>query len=149
MSTLPNPSVRKRCFAPVVDARTRLLVLGSLPGEQSLAAQQYYANPQNKFWSLLTALTGEDMVAVSYAARLNLLRKHRIGLWDVLGTCEREGSLDSAIWKPAANDFERIRYLCPQLEVVGFNGQVSGKYAPLFESQGYSTVVLPSSSPAT
>ena len=102
----------------------------------------------NQFWSLLTALTGDDMVTVSYPIRLELLRKHRIGLWDVLGACEREGSLDSAIRKPAANDFERLRHLCPDLMTVGFNGQTSGKFAPQFAEQGYRTVVLPSSSPA-
>jgi hypoxanthine-DNA glycosylase len=88
------------------------------------------------------------MVAVPYAARLDLLRKHRIGLWDVLGACEREGSLDSAIRRPAANDFNRLRHVCPELRTVGFNGQASGKFAPLFAEQGYRTVVLPSSSPA-
>jgi hypoxanthine-DNA glycosylase len=96
----------------------------------------------------LTALTGDDMVTAAYAVRLELLRKHRIGLWDVLGACEREGSLDSAIRKPAANDFERLRHLCPALEMVGFNGQASGKFAAQFADAGYRIVVLPSSSPA-
>jgi len=88
------------------------------------------------------------MVTVPYEVRLERLRKHRIGLWDVLAACEREGSLDSAIRKPAANDFDRLRDLCPELETVGFNGQASGKFAPQFAVQGYRTVVLPSSSPA-
>ena len=66
----------------------------------------------------------------------------------MLAACEREGSLDSAIRNPAANDFERLRHLCPVLETVGFNGQASGKFAPQFAAQGYRTVVLPSSSPA-
>jgi hypoxanthine-DNA glycosylase len=96
----------------------------------------------------LTAVTGADLVTVSYAVRLDLLRKHGFGLWDVLAACEREGSLDSAIRKPAANDFERLRHLCPQLETVGFNGQASGKFAAAFAAQGYRAVVLPSSSPA-
>lgn len=76
------------------------------------------------------------------------LLAHGVGLWDVLGECEREGSLDSAIRKPAANDFARLRSLCPQLRTVGFNGQASGKFAPQFDAAGYRTVVLPSSSPA-
>jgi hypoxanthine-DNA glycosylase len=66
----------------------------------------------------------------------------------VLGECEREGSLDAAIRNPAANDFDRLRLLCPRLETVGFNGQAAGKFAPQFAAQGYRTVVLPSSSPA-
>jgi hypoxanthine-DNA glycosylase len=135
-------------LAPVIAPDTRILILGSFPGAASLAAQQYYAHPRNQFWRLLTALTGDDMVTVPYEFRLELLRKHRIGLWDVLGACEREGSLDSAIRKPAANDFERLRDLCPELGTVGFNGQASGKFAPQFAQQGYRTIILPSSSPA-
>jgi hypoxanthine-DNA glycosylase len=135
-------------LAPVIAPDTRILILGSFPGAASLAAQQYYAHPRNQFWRLLTALTGDDMVTVPYELRLELLRKHRIGLWDVLGACEREGSLDSAIRKPAANDFERLRDLCPELGTVGFNGQASGKFAPQFAQQGYRTIILPSSSPA-
>lgn len=65
-----------------------------------------------------------------------------------MGECERVGSLDSATRKPAANDFERLRELCPLLETVSFNGQASGKFAPQFSDAGYRTVVLPSSSPA-
>lgn len=93
-------------------------------------------------------MVGEDLAALPYAERLPRLLAHGVGLWDVLGECERVGSLDSAIRKPAANDFERLRHLCPRLRVVGFNGQASGKFAPRFAAQGYRTLVLPSSSPA-
>ena len=135
-------------LAPVLQPDTRILILGSFPGAQSLAAAQYYAHPRNQFWPLVSKLVEEDLAALPYATRLERLLAHRIGLWDVLGACEREGSLDSAIRRPAANDFERLHTLCPQLETVGFNGQASGKFAPLFAQAGYRTVVLPSSSPA-
>ena len=135
-------------LAPVIDARTRILVLGSFPGAASLAAQQYYAHPRNLLWPILSALTGEPLAQLPYAKRLPRLLAHGFGLWDVLGACEREGSLDSAIRKPAANDFARLRELCPLLETVGFNGQTSGKFAPQFAVAGYRTVVLPSTSPA-
>jgi hypoxanthine-DNA glycosylase len=135
-------------LAPVIDARTRILVLGSFPGAASLAAQQYYAHPRNLLWPILSALSGEDLAGMPYAERLPRLLAHGFGLWDVLGACEREGSLDSAIRKPAANDFARLRELCPRLETVGFNGQTSGKFAPQFAAQGYRTLVLPSTSPA-
>lgn len=135
-------------LAPVADARTRILVLGSFPGAVSLAAGQYYAHPRNQLWTILSALTGEDLAALPYAERLPRLLAHGFGLWDVLGACERAGSLDSAIRKPAANDFGRLRELCPQLQTVGFNGQTSGKFAPQFAAQGYRTLVLPSTSPA-
>jgi hypoxanthine-DNA glycosylase len=135
-------------LAPVIAPDTRILVLGSFPGAASLAAQQYYAHPRNQFWKLVGALVGEDLYGLPYDERLPRLLAHRFGLWDVLAACEREGSLDSAIRKPAANDFERLHKLCPQLETVGFNGQASGKFAPQFAQAGYRTVVLPSSSPA-
>ena len=135
-------------LAPVIARNIRILILGSFPGAASLAAQQYYAHPRNQFWRLLSALTGEDLVALPYVERLPRLLAHRIGLWDVLGACERKGSLDSAIRKPAANDFDHLRDLCPDLEVVGFNGQISGKFAPQFAQAGYRTLVLPSTSPA-
>jgi hypoxanthine-DNA glycosylase len=135
-------------LAPVIAPDTRVLVLGSFPGAASLAAGKYYAHPRNQFWPLISAVVGEDLAAMPYEERLPRLLAHRFGLWDVLAGCEREGSLDSAIRKPAANDFDRLRTLCPQLEMVGFNGQASGKFAPQFAQAGYRTVVLPSSSPA-
>lgn len=146
MTTASSPSLIG--LAPVIDPDVRILVLGSFPGAASLAAAQYYAHPRNQFWPLISAVIGEDLAALPYAARLPRLLAHHVGLWDVLAGCEREGSLDSAIRKPAANDFERLRSLCPRLETVGFNGQASGKFAPQFAAAGYRTVVLPSSSPA-
>ncbi|PWF45100.1 DNA-deoxyinosine glycosylase [Massilia glaciei] len=144
----PDPDAVLSGLAPVVAVDTTILILGSFPGAASLAAQQYYAHPQNQLWRLLSDLTGEDLRALAYAERLARLLAHRIGLWDVLGACERRGSLDADIRNPAANDFARLRHLCPLLATVGFNGQTSGKFAPGFAAAGYRTLVLPSSSPA-
>ncbi len=135
-------------LAPVIDANIRVLVLGSFPGAASLAAGQYYAHPRNQLWRLLSEVVGEDLAALPYAERLPRLLAHRFGLWDVLAACEREGSLDANIRAPAANDFDRLRTLCPRLVTIGFNGQASGKFAPQFSSEGYRTLLLPSSSPA-
>lgn len=143
-----HPDTTLTGLAPVIDEHIRILILGSFPGAASLAAQQYYAHPRNHLWPILSALTGEDLAALPYPQRLPRLLAHRIGLWDVLGACKRAGSLDSAIRKPAANDFARLRELCPALEFVGFNGQASGKFAPQFEQEGYRVAVLPSTSPA-
>ncbi len=145
---MPSTLATLSGLAPVIDAETRVLVLGSFPGAASLAAGQYYAHPRNQLWRLLSAILGDDLAALPYAERLPRLLAHRFGLWDVLAACEREGSLDSSIRKPAANDFERLRTLCPRLETVGFNGQASGKFAAQFAAQGYRTLVLPSTSPA-
>ncbi len=143
-----SEATHTRGLAPVLASTTRILILGSFPGAASLAAQQYYAHPRNALWPILSALTGEDLVGLPYAERLPRLLAHGFGLWDVLGACERKGSLDSAIRKPAANDFARLRELCPRLETVGFNGQTAGKFATQFTAEGYRTLVLPSTSPA-
>jgi hypoxanthine-DNA glycosylase len=91
------PVVRKRCFDPVVDERTRILVLGSLPSEQSLARQEYYGNKQNRFWMLMSEVIGVDLSVLNYAARLQAVSANGVGLWDVVAEAHREGSLDSRI----------------------------------------------------
>jgi double-stranded uracil-DNA glycosylase len=135
-------------FPPVLDSTTRILILGSFPGEASLAAQQYYAHPRNQFWRLLSAVLGEELASLPYDQRLQRLLSHRVGLWDVLAACEREGSLDAAIRRPLPNEFAMLKHQCPKLEKVCFNGKTSGRFAPLFAAAGFRTVVLPSSSPA-
>ena len=135
-------------LAPVISSATRILVLGSFPGAASLAAQQYYAHPRNHLWPILSTLLGDNLAGLPYAERLPRLLAHGVGLWDVLGACERAGSLDAAIRAPAANDFARLQQVCPHLETVGFNGQTAGKFAPQFAAAGFRTLVLPSTSPA-
>ena len=140
----------KRSFAAVVDARTRVLVLGSLPGERSLAEQRYYAHPQNRFWTLIGAVVGEDLAAVDYGERLERLKAHRIGLWDVVASARREGSLDSAIRDHAVNDLAELMADLPDLRAVAFNGQASAAMArrQRIDFGSRALIVLPSSSPA-
>ena len=135
-------------FPPVLDRRTRTLILGSFPGEASLAAQQYYAHPRNQFWRLLSAVLHEDLVNLTYDERLQRLLSHRIGLWDVIAACERQGSLDTAIRNAQANDFAVLKQQCPELVRICFNGKTSGRFEPQFAAAGFTTHVLPSSSPA-
>jgi hypoxanthine-DNA glycosylase len=124
------------------------LILGSFPSEASLAASQYYAHPCNQFWRLLGDLFGEPFAGLAYDQRLARLLAHRVGLWDVLAACDREGSLDASITNSRANPFTRLRRLAPHLTDVAFNGQTAGRFAPVFRDAGYFTAVLPSSSPA-
>jgi TDG/mug DNA glycosylase family protein len=140
----------KRSFPPVANERTRLLVLGSLPGEQSLARSQYYANPRNHFWRLIAAVTGLDLVALPYEQRLEALLGAGVGLWDTVGSATRRGSLDSAIRDHAANDLAALAALLPQLRAVAFNGGRSAALGrPLLAaSPGLALIDLPSSSPA-
>lgn len=151
---MPNPHespplpLQLSGLAPVLDHHTRILILGSFPGAASLQAQQYYAHPRNQFWRLLSAVLGDDLAALPYEKRLQALLTHRIGLWDVIALCEREGSLDSAIRRAQANDFAALRQQCPQLVRICFNGKTSGKFEEQFARAGFDTLVLPSSSPA-
>ena len=81
-----------------------MLVLGSLPGDRSLAEQRYYAHPQNQFWRLIGAAVGRELVQLSYEERLAALREAGVGLWDVVARARREGSSDAAIRDASAND---------------------------------------------
>jgi hypoxanthine-DNA glycosylase len=142
---------RKRSFLPVVDARTRILILGSLPGEASLAAGQYYGNPRNAFWRLLETVLDEQLVALNYDDRLAMLRSHGIGLWDVVGEAERRGSLDAAILNPSANDLLALIETLPTLRAVAFNGGTAAKLGSRLlapAADRIELIALPSSSPA-
>jgi double-stranded uracil-DNA glycosylase len=138
-----------RGFPPVVAGHTHTLILGSFPGEASLAAGQYYAHPRNQFWPLLGAVIGEPLLhELPYDDRLVRVLLHGIGIWDVLDACHREGSLDSAIRNAQPNDFDSLREHAPLLRKVCFNGKTSGRFAEVIGAAGYQTLVLPSSSPA-
>jgi len=154
MKTLPASSPLTS-FEPVIDKHITTLILGSFPGKASLDAGQYYAYKHNQFWKLLSKILKDDLLVPSdppskqnYDLRLQRLLFHRIGLWDVLNACEREGSLDSAIRNPQANDFSMLKQQCPELKLVCFNGKTSGKFESMFKEAGFDTLVLPSSSPA-
>lgn len=141
----------KHCFPPVVDAQTRVLILGSLPGEASLAQQQYYAHRQNRFWLLVGDVIGRDLAGMDYAARLNTLLEHHIGLWDVVAQAQRVGSLDSRIRNHASNDLVALVETLPGLIAIAFNGGTSEKIGmrALGENAArYQLIRLPSSSPA-
>src|SRR5512144_1422700 len=115
-----SPTARKHGLAPVLGRDARVLILGSFPGEASLAAQQYYAHPRNHFWPLVGSVIGEAVVAMRYRKRLAALRRHRIGLWDVIVACERRGSLDGAIRNAEHGEIVRVRRAAPKLALVCF-----------------------------
>lgn len=112
-----------RSFAPVAARDAEVLILGSMPGEASLAARRYYAHPQNAFWPVMGMLLGFEAQS-PYALRLRALKSARIALWDVLRACRREGSLDADIAREdlAANDFAAFFRTHPRIRRVFFNG---------------------------
>lgn len=137
-------------FAPVVDDRTRVLILGSLPGDASLKAAQYYAHPQNGFWRLVGAVIGVELATIRYEARLEALGAAGIGLWDVIASAERQGSLDAAIRKPEGADLAALIQRLPDLRAVAFNGATAARLGRRALDQGLDEALidLPSSSPA-
>ena len=110
---------------PIARADVRLFVLGSLPGDASLAAQRYYAHPTNQFWRLLGQAIGEELQALSSEERLKRLAERRIGLWDVIASAARRGSLDQAIREAEHNQIERLLRDFPDLRAIAFNGSTA------------------------
>ncbi len=143
--------MQKHCFAPVVDQHVRLLVLGSLPGDVSLAQKQYYGHPQNQFWRLMSAVMDVDLPSMDYPARLQALLKNGVGLWDVIATAKREGSLDSNIQQQANNDLIGLIDTLPELTAIAFNGATAARHGVRViheRAASYQIITLPSSSPA-
>ena len=138
----------KRGFPPVVDQRTQLLILGSLPGEASLAVGQYYGNPRNAFWTLMEGVIDTPLVPLAYEDRLAALLAHGVGLWDVINEARREGSLDASIRDPSANDLLALIDTLPALRLVAFNGGTAAKLGARLVGDRVATIALPSSSPA-
>jgi double-stranded uracil-DNA glycosylase len=139
-------------FPPVVERGASVLILGSMPGKMSLAARQYYAHPQNSFWRIMRELVDLDPEA-SYPERLDGLKSAGIALWDVVHSCQRKGSLDSAIRNPRPNDFAAFFRKHASIQLVCFNGAKAERcylqlVLPTLAEPSPRRALLPSSSPA-
>jgi hypoxanthine-DNA glycosylase len=143
-------------FAPIVSHNAKVLILGSIPGKISLETNQYYAHPRNSFWFIIGSLFDIEQ-NYNYTKRVNLLQQKGVAVWDVLKTCVREGSLDSAIQESTilANDFQSFYSNYPTIKYVFFNGskaqmvyqkQVQASLSKQFMDLEYFR--LPSTSPA-
>ena len=145
------PAARKRGFPPVADRRTRILILGSLPGDVSLSSAQYYGNPRNQFWMLMSEVIDLDLVSLDYTSRLDALLAHGVGLWDVVAEAHRKGSLDSHIRERNDNDLCGLLSSHPNIEAIAFNGGTAGRLGLKVLGEAalaYHILKLPSSSPA-
>lgn len=149
-------SDQARSFPPIAATQAHTLILGSMPGRDSLRATQYYAHPRNAFWPIVTTLLGAS-ATTDYAARIELLRTRGFALWDVLASCTRPGSLDTAI-DPASivpNDFAAFFSHHPHIDRVFFNGATAAALyrrhvVPSLDasSRAIASARLPSTSPA-
>ncbi len=138
----------KQGFPAIVDENTEILILGSLPGDVSIRKHQYYGHPGNDFWRLVGHSIGENLQDMDYKSRLETLKCHKIGLWDVFKAGNRIGSEDANIRDEEINQFSKLKEIAPKIRLICFNGKKSGKYEPLLRKMGYETKVLPSSSGA-
>ena len=125
-----------------------MLVLGSFPSTASLAAQQYYAHPQNQFWRILGEVIGQPLQEMDYPARLRAVQDAGIAIWDVFASCQRAGSLDTAIRDAVPNPLAELRKSAPALRRVCFNGRMAARRISEVEAMGFEALVLPSTSPA-
>ena len=138
----------KKGLTPIIDENTHVLILGSLPSDESIRKQQYYSNPGNDFWKLINEIIGEDITTLGYEAKIQKLQEHRIGLWDVYLEGERGGSMDSNIINGKINDFSNLKKVTPNLRLVCFNGKEAGKFEDTLRKIEIETKVLLSSSGA-
>jgi hypoxanthine-DNA glycosylase len=133
---------------PVFDEHSRVLILGSFPSVKSREAQFFYGHPQNRFWRVLSSLFGEA-AGETPAEKTAFLLRHNIALWDVIASCEIEGSADSSITDAAPNDLSVI--LCTaQITHIFTNGKTADRLYRryLLPVTGKDAVCLPSTSPA-
>jgi TDG/mug DNA glycosylase family protein len=141
----------KAGLPPIARSDARLFVLGSLPGDASLAARRYYAHPTNQFWRLLGLAIGEDLAGVDYDERLARLAARQVGLWDVIASASRRGSLDQAIREAQHNRIEHLLHDFPNLRAIAFNGAAAaaaGRKLIGEASSRLTLIDLPSSSAA-
>ena len=141
----------KTALPPSVHPETRVLILGSLPGERSLNMQEYYAHPSNAFWWLVGELLGEALVVLPYSNRLNVLQSYGVGLWDVIASARRNGSLDAAIRNPVPRDILAFAEALPELRAIAFNGATAarvGRRQLVGSEHRWNLIDLPSSSAA-
>lgn len=137
-------------FLPILGRCPEILILGSMPGVRSLDDQQYYAHPRNVFWWIMSELFNFDVNA-PYSERSAFLKQAKIAVWDVIHSCHRPGSLDSAIDQDSmqVNDFSSL-FGSASLRLIAFNGQAAHKLFNKYVSDIFDgdMIVMPSTSPA-
>jgi TDG/mug DNA glycosylase family protein len=148
---MPRPPSRPSGLPTVVPEDPRILVLGSFPSRLSLERGEYFANPRNRFWSVVESLFGIPP-DLPYQERARLLSSRGIALWDVVASCEREGSGDAAIREPVVNDIPEFLRVHPSIRVVVLNGRTAGRLFHRHIRAGIrpeiTVMTLPSTSPA-
>lgn len=144
----------KHALPPIINEDSRILILGTMPGEESLRRQEYYANPRNQFWRIMSEIY-QTPLGATYSERVAFLAEHGLALWDVLESCERSGSLDQDIQNPVANNFQTLFETYRTIHVLVFNGRTAHKWFEQLVAQRQALagldqiqeLVMPSTSP--
>ena len=123
-----HKNLKKKSLPPIIDNETEILILGTMPGDNSIENQKYYNSSKNQFWKIIFNIFNEGKYIEDYESKIELLKKNKIGLWDVLHNCERDGSSDSNIVNPVANDFPNIFSKYKNIKILIFNGKDSYSY---------------------
>lgn len=140
--------MKKYSFPPLIDADCTILILGSLPGEESLAKQEYYAHPRNAFWKIIFDLF-EQEYSKDYTMKCRLLLNNHIALWDMIYSGKREGSLDSAIQQETPNNLAMLLEQYPKISKIILNGKkAESVYRKNFSDIQIPVFTMPSTSPA-
>lgn len=135
-------------FEPITDQRSRLLILGSLPGVRSLMENEYYANSQKKFWKIIFSVLGRPF-CTDYLSKVLLLHDNNIALWDVIKCADRSGSSDSNIKAAIPNDIPLLLKGHAEISFMIFNGRFAERsYRKFFGNPQLPFEVLLSTSPA-
>lgn len=138
-------------FPPIIDKDCKIIILGTMPGVQSLEKQEYYGHERNAFWKIIYSLFNDELTS-NYSCKKAFLLQNNVALWDVLKACYREGSLDSNIKEPIANDFKSLFNQYPNIKKIYFNGEPAEKLFKRLVSKELSISLpmyrLPSTSPA-
>lgn len=119
--SLKLDNMKKLGLRPIIGKNARVVILGSLPGDESIRRQEYYGYPRNMFWDVMSGILGEK-APVLYSEKVEYLKRHGIALWDVLHAAERDGSLDSNIRNEEFNDIAKLIADNPSIEVIVTNG---------------------------
>lgn len=137
-------------FTPVLPEKPRVLILGSMPGGQSLEKQEYYGNPRNHFWNILFVLFHQTPLQ-DYEAKLDFVKEKGIALWDTIGKCYRRGSLDANIMDEEPNNIIELTEQFPSIKLIACNGgkayDTFKRNFPMEQLTGVDVIKLPSTSP--
>jgi TDG/mug DNA glycosylase family protein len=141
---------RIRSFDPIVDENSWVIILGTIPGPESLRRGEYYANKRNQFWKIIYGVFGKKPHS-TYQQKIEFLKRKGVALWDVLQSCERVGASDSKITNEKPNDIEGLLRKNPGIRAIFFNGKKSEELFQKLTASNTLTIkhkTLPSSSPA-